>query len=268
MLRAAIIGNHLWRREMTGCESGLDKWRWSLCMERVRLTTEIKFCCVVSNNFWEEGRLGRIDPLWRHGLQREIFSQFRIQSFSNGVCYHEMGGRPELQSLAALHMKTLSNRLKKHGFASKSSPFSPPGNSNSKLRAKFASTSSTITIAKEAPGHILRPPPNGINCNCPFKPTESCKNLSGQNFSGSAHNDGSLPMAHTLMTTRVPDEISGSGGCKRKVSFTMAFKYWHLSKSSSVMDELCPAMFFSSFFSFLMTFSCLMSSDSVHSISV
>ncbi|GER44227.1 peptidyl-prolyl cis-trans isomerase [Striga asiatica] len=38
----AKIGIHLSRRETTGGESGLDKWRWSLCMERVRLTTETK----------------------------------------------------------------------------------------------------------------------------------------------------------------------------------------------------------------------------------
>ncbi|GER44207.1 RNI-like superfamily protein [Striga asiatica] len=63
MLRAAIIGIHLSRREMTGGERGQNKSRWNFCMEMVRSVTETKLCCVVLNNCSEESRLGLVDPM-------------------------------------------------------------------------------------------------------------------------------------------------------------------------------------------------------------
>ncbi|GER54015.1 mitochondrial division protein 1 [Striga asiatica] len=72
--RAVIIGIHLSRRKMTGRETGLHKSRRSLCMERLEVGgggvdgDKVLLCSI--EQYFEESRLGRVDPLWRHGLQR------------------------------------------------------------------------------------------------------------------------------------------------------------------------------------------------------
>ncbi|WVZ22232.1 hypothetical protein V8G54_000776 [Vigna mungo] len=100
-------------------------------------------------------------------------------------------------------------------------------------------------VAKFTPGHILLPDPNGRSVKCwplrsrgPASPSAPVsKNLSGRNSNGLSQYLGSLPTAHTLKSINAPSGITypsishssthflfttGSGGCMRNVSFTIA----------------------------------------------
>ncbi|KAL6503155.1 hypothetical protein OROHE_023784 [Orobanche hederae] len=124
----------------------------------------------------------------------------------------------------SLHCRGCERKLRKHlsrleeqiGFlgnivipgipsVSMSSIFIPEGSSQSKKFRRFAITSSTVTRAKLAPGHPLRPVPNGISSKyCPLITSTSSlfRNLSGLNSFGSSHVFGSLAIAHALIKTK------------------------------------------------------------------
>ncbi|CAL9781999.1 unnamed protein product [Musa acuminata subsp. burmannicoides] len=116
---------------------------------------------------------------------------------------------------------------------SSSSGFIPSGSSQSKYRS-WARVSFIVASANAAPGHILRPPPNGKYWKSdPLKSTLPSSNLSGMKLSAASQCRGSLPIAHASMQTFVPALISypstspvcyqecssrGYGGCSLSVS--------------------------------------------------
>ncbi|CAN1168980.1 hypothetical protein LINPERPRIM_LOCUS19525 [Linum perenne] len=91
-----------------------------------------------------------------------------------------------------------------------SSPFS----SSQSKHCTMAATVQHIRLnAMAEPGHILLPPPNGINPaaptpapapTVPFTRPSSCTNLSGRNSLGSTHTSGSLITENTLIATATP----------------------------------------------------------------
>ena len=92
---------------------------------------------------------------------------------------------------------------------SKSFPIAPSANVHSKLRTRFAKTSSIVVMAMEIPWKPLLPAPNGINWkSCALKSIDEVKNLFGWNFSSSSHDAWSLAIAHAFIITCVLAAIS------------------------------------------------------------
>ncbi|KAF4370626.1 hypothetical protein G4B88_013382 [Cannabis sativa] len=114
-----------------------------------------------------------------------------------------------------------------------------------------ATTMGNMTINKHSENNLSHKDSININNNNNSDSAFFSKNLSGSNLSGSSsHKVGSLPIAHALMNTWVPEAtsyplifmscivsrgtIKGIGGCRRRVSLKTAFKYGIFSRSSSV----------------------------------
>ncbi|GJN37018.1 hypothetical protein PR202_gb25936 [Eleusine coracana subsp. coracana] len=63
--------------------------------------------------------------------------------------------------------------------------------------------SSTVVLANKAPGHCLRPAPNGMNSKC-VQSVLLPSNLSGLNSSALSQYLGSLASARMFIKTEVP----------------------------------------------------------------
>ncbi|KAJ0887686.1 hypothetical protein HanRHA438_Chr09g0393721 [Helianthus annuus] len=139
-----------------------------------------------------------------------------------------------------------------------------------------------IRTASGNPGHILLPAPNGIRSkSLPRKSNPDFKNLCGLNSSESSHTVGSRPMAQAFTSTCVPFGMvyplsctsfttfrgisKGTGGCNRKVSFTMHDKYGSLKTSFSFTILALPITSSSSSLALLMVSGLRSTSTIAHS---
>ena len=87
-----------------------------------------------------------------------------------------------------------------------------------KWYSNWERTSSMVARAKDMPGHILLPPPNGMNSKfAPLKSIWEPWNLSGWKQSASLQYSVSLPMVHALIITLVLLGISYCKDIKVKV---------------------------------------------------
>lgn len=107
-----------------------------------------------------------------------------------------------------------------------------------------------------SPGQARLPDPNGKNLNPNSFFPSNPSNLSGMNFSGSAHIFGLWWISHMLTSNMVPAGIRKpptehsaeerwgisieTGGCRRSVSRTMWRRYGSPATSDSVMRRLDP----------------------------
>ncbi|KAH1236688.1 hypothetical protein GmHk_08G021833 [Glycine max] len=123
--------------------------------------------------------------------------------------------------------------------------------SHMKWRRSCASQRWVVAKPKARPGHTLRPAPKGASLKSdPMIETSSLRNLSGLKAHGSSQMDESCDMAHMLtiavvpagtrtlstwtsLTARRAHDRSGPGGCSRRTSFTIAWRYGRFAISES-----------------------------------